>query len=298
MSTSGKQSVHLTQLIRKLRGGSDPILAYASDGLQYVVKFSNNLQGPNVLFNESVGTELYQACGLSCPAWKPLVVSDSFIDKNPGAWMQTDDGPRRPQSGLCFGSHFMGAAPGRILEILPGSAFSRIANRASFWLAWLVDASADHVDNRQAIFKEDTAGALHAFFIDHGHLFGGPNGQRRLPIIASRYLDPRIYPATSRHEFANFQRTLRNLDADGLWSRVNALPEDWKTASALEALTRCLQALSDSSRLQALLDRMCRDIERSTSRTFAPLRIGPARHPAALYPGLQPNALGQLNVAC
>jgi hypothetical protein len=266
--------------------------------LQYVVKFSNNLQGPNVLFNESVGTELYQACGLSCPAWKPLVVSDAFLDKNPGAWMQTDDGPRRPQSGPCFGSHFMGAAPGRILEILPGSAFSRILNRASFWLAWLVDASADHVDNRQAIFKEDTTGALHAFFIDHGHLFGGPDGQRRLPVIASRYLDPRIYPATSRQEFASFQKTLRNLDADALWGRVKALPEDWKTASALEALTRCLQALSDSSRLQALLDRMRFDIEKSTDHSFGPPRIGPARHPAPHYPGLQPGAFGLLNAAC
>jgi len=284
--------------MRKLRGGSDPVLVHASDGLQYVVKFLNNLQGPNVLFNEIAGTELYQACGLSSPAWKPLMVSNAFLDRTPGAWMETDEGPRRPQAGLCFGSLFMGAGPGRLLEILPGSAFRHILNRDSFWLAWLVDACADHVDNRQAIFKEDTSGGLHAFFVDHGHLFGGPNGQHRLPIIASRYLDPRIYPATCQQQIANLHETLRSIRADELWRRLQTLPDDWKTASAISGFTRCLQSLSDSCHRQALLDRMCFDIERSTDRAIVPRRIGPMQNPAPLYPGMQPNAFTQLNIAC
>lgn len=298
MSASESKSVQVTHLIRKLRGGSDPILALASDGLLYAVKFRNNLQGPNVLFNESAGTELYQACGLACPDWRPLLVSDSFLDRNPDAWMETDEGPLRPQAGLCFGSLFMGSGLGRILEILPGTSFARISNRASFWLAWLVDACADHVDNRQAIFKEDTTGALHAFFIDHGHLFGGPSGEHRLPIIASRYLDPRVYPDTSRHEFIGIHKTLQSLDADRLWQRVQTLPEDWKTGSALDGLSRCLQSLSDSSHLQTLLERMCANVGRSTDRVIAPPRLEPTRHTIPFLPGLQPNALQQLPVAC
>jgi len=298
MSASGSKSVHVTRLIRKLRGGSDPVLVLASDSSQYVVKFSNNLQGQNVLFNESAGTELYQACGLSCPDWKTLLVSSSFLDHNPGAWMETDEGPLRPQPGLCFGSLFMGSGPGRIFEILPGTAFARISNRASLWLAWLVDACANHVDNRQAIFKEDASGALYAFFIDHGHLFGGPSGERRLPIIASRFLDPRIYPDTNKHGLSSVQKGLQSLDTDRLWQRVQTLPEEWKTDSALDGLTRCLHSLSDSRLLRALLDRMSSNIERSTDRFIAPAPLGPIHHPMPLVHGLQPNALGQFPAAC
>ena len=212
--------------------------------------------------------------------------------------METDDGPLRPQSGLCFGSLFMGSGPGRIFEILARTAFARISNRSSFWLSWLVDASANHVDNRQAIFKEDASGALHAFFIDHGHLFGGPSGEPRLPIIASRYLDPRIYLDTCKHEFPNLQKVLHSIDADRLWQRVQTLPEDWKTGSALDGFSQSLQSLSESSHLQALLDRMCNNIERSTDRFVAPPRVGPAQHPMALFHRLQPDALRQLPVAC
>jgi hypothetical protein len=51
----------------------------ASDGHLYVVKFINNPQGLNVLFNEAVGTELYSIAGLSVPAWRPLLVTGDFV---------------------------------------------------------------------------------------------------------------------------------------------------------------------------------------------------------------------------
>jgi len=270
--------------MRKLRGGSDPVLVAASDGLQYVVKFSNNLQGPNVLFNESAGTELFHGCGLPSPAWKPLLVTDSFLDRNPGAWMETDDGPLRPAAGLCFGSLFMGGEPGRTFEILPGSSFSRIGNRMNLWLAWLVDACADHIDNRQAIFKEDARGALHALFIDHGHLFGGPDGKHRLPIIASRYLDPRIYPELGREEISGLLKALRSIDSDRIWRRVQVLPEEWKSATAFERLRRCLESLADASRVRALLDAMFFDVENSTGRAVAPASFGPLPQRVDGYP--------------
>jgi hypothetical protein len=284
MSSSFSNLPQATLLIRKLRGGSDPVLVAASDGLHYVVKFSNNLQGPNVLFNESAGTELYHGCGLAAPAWRPLLVSESFLDRNPGAWMETDDGPLRPAAGLCFGSLFMGGEPGRIFEILPGTSFSRIRNRMSLWLAWMVDVCADHVDNRQAIFKEDTQGQLHAFFIDHGHLFGGPDGRHRLPIVASRYLDPRIYPELERDDISDLLNTLRSIDADRIWRRVEALPEDWKATSALDRVRRCLDSLADAGRVRALLEAMFFDIESSTARAVARAGFGPLPQRVDGYP--------------
>jgi len=59
MSAKGEEPAVVTQFIRKVRGGSQAILAKASDGRMYVVKFRNNHQGPNQLFNECMGTELY-----------------------------------------------------------------------------------------------------------------------------------------------------------------------------------------------------------------------------------------------
>jgi len=108
MPVFGKDFVSLTGYIRSLRGGSQPILAQASDGHTYVVKFANNLQGPNLLFNESAGSELYRACGLAVPEWRPLEVSEDFLDENHDCWMQTPEGQLRPASGLCYGSRFLG----------------------------------------------------------------------------------------------------------------------------------------------------------------------------------------------
>lgn len=132
------------RFIRNLRGGSQPILAEASDGLLYVVKFANNLQGPNLAFNEAMGAELYRQLGLPVPDWKPLILRDAFIDNNPDCWIQTPYGRLRPAAGLCFGSRFLGGGGERLFEILPGSAFARVRNLRDFWLAWLIDVCASY----------------------------------------------------------------------------------------------------------------------------------------------------------
>jgi hypothetical protein len=287
MFTVRNDFARITQFVRKLRGGSEPILVQADDDLLYVVKFINNLQGPNVLFNEGAGTELYRACGLSTPRWKPLLLTNSFLDQNRGSWMETDKGALRPEAGLCFGSLYLGAGGRKLFEILPGSSLSRIDNRASFWLAWLVDACGNHVDNRQAIFAEDTGGKLNAFFVDHGHLFGGPNGVRRMPFVGSRYLDPRIYPDLERKEVQALLKVVRSLDTEQLSRRVQALPEDWKTASALNGFVQCLHGLSDSNRVRNILDAMINGVRAANWSQDRSVRFGPVSEPNQLYPALQ-----------
>lgn len=92
MSSLVKDFAVITRHIRNLRGGSQAILAEASDGLSYVLKFTNNLQGANLPFNESAGHELYRACGLNGPSWKQLLLTDAFIDQNRDCWMQSPEG--------------------------------------------------------------------------------------------------------------------------------------------------------------------------------------------------------------
>ena len=260
MFALGKDLAFVTHYFCLVRGGSQPILARASDGFLYLVKFANNPQGPNLLFNESAGSELYRACGLSVPEWSPLWVSDSFIDGNPDCWMRTSMGRLRPASGLCFGSRFLGLNGRRLFEILPGSMFKRVRKRTSFWLAWLIDICAEHVDHRQAIFVEGAEGLLDAYFVDHGHLFGGPNADLKKRFGVSRYLDQRIYDQISSNELLDLGNVLHDLDADRLRERVGAIPAEWSHASAREGFERCLQRLKMPSLLQQVVDTINYDL--------------------------------------
>jgi hypothetical protein len=256
MSGFRKRYALAVRHIEKLSGGSQPILVEASDGLCYVIKFTNNLQGRNLSFNESIGTELFLSCGLASPSWKPVLVTDAFIDQNPECWIETPEGRLRPTPGFCFGSRFLGGDGVELLDVLPGNCHGRIWNLDSFWLAWLIDICAEHADNRQAIFVRDARGWLHAFFVDHGHLFGGPNGNTRPHFLASRYLDPRIYRGVPSHHLPDSQKIARYLDTDQIWAKVRALPDQWKVPSALEGLLRCICRLSNPDLLHNIVETM------------------------------------------
>jgi hypothetical protein len=292
MFALGKDSAFVTQHIRNLRGGSQPILARASDGFLYVVKCANNLQGPNLLFNESAGSELYRACGLPVPKWKPLEITNDFLDRNPDCWMETPEGRLRPASGLCFGSRFVEGNGRRLFEILPGSMFKRVRNRFSFWQAWLVDVCAEHVDNRQAVFVEDADGWLDAYFIDHGHLFGGAGAGSNRHFRASCYLDRRIYGQVPSEALLEFQNVLQALDVDKLRQGIEAIPVEWRHASALEGFERCLQRLSTPSLVQHLLETIIDDLERRTETQSGVVGSERKLPSAVLRLGLQGSGVG------
>lgn len=254
MLALAQDDVFATRFVRKLRGGSQPVLAEASDGFSYVVKFSNNLQGPNLAFNESMGTELYRSLGLPVALWRQVAVTDSFIDANRACWMETETGLRRPEAGKCFASRYVGGEGTRLYEILPGTYINRVKNREDFCLAWLVDVCADHRDSRQAIFRELPGGDLTATFVDHGHMFGGADQlQPRSRCVA--YLDARIYPETDREQFLlKLDRVLGSLDALGLCKEIDALPDEWKRESAIRGLMHCLERLASRDFVTATVD--------------------------------------------
>jgi hypothetical protein len=243
--------VQAERFVRKLRGGSQPVLVEGTDKLTYVLKFANNLQGPNLLFNESVGTELFRTCGLPVSPWKPIVLTREFVDRTPDCWMESDLGELRPTPGICFGSVFLGAPKTRPLELLPGPYFAYVRNRNCFWLAWLLDVCCQHVDNRQAMFVGSSTSGYRSWFIDMGHMFGGPIGDQELHHpIQPRYLDERIYPKLEREEKSAYLETIRNLDADAIWDVVNSLPEEWISVSALRGLSRSLNLLATPELVQ------------------------------------------------
>ncbi|MDR3724003.1 MAG: hypothetical protein P4K83_05890 [Terracidiphilus sp.] len=247
------ESPFLTNFRRKMRGGTQAILATASDGNDYVVKFMNNPQGKNILFNEAAGSILLESCGLRVPGWIPLRVTKSFAKNNPETWIDTGTRLREPAEGLCYGSRYLGEKS-RLFEILSHSSFSHVTNRQDFWLAWMIDICAMHTDNRQALFSMSDTGNLSAAFIDHGNMFGKSSVTLQAALIASRYLDSRIYPTVPYSYLLSIQSVLRGLDADHLWHKVQNLPNEWKTSSALTAFENCLQRLSDVKFLQSTID--------------------------------------------
>ena len=246
----------LSQTLRRLRGGSQPILAVADDQQQYVVKFHNNPQGRNVLWNEAAGSLLYSALGLPTPEWKPLRVTSAFLLAHRNCWLETPTGVRCPAEGLCFGSLYQ-AGKGKLLEVLPSVLLSRISKPESFWLAWVIDACAHHTDNRQAIFlATDDSASLTAVFIDHGNLFAGACGAEKSSFLASGYLDRRVYQLGSARLPDRITRCIQTLDSDSLWRKAQALPAEWKSASATSAFSACLNRLADSEHVRNLLDGM------------------------------------------
>ncbi|MGA3128672.1 MAG: hypothetical protein ABSD13_18410 [Candidatus Korobacteraceae bacterium] len=97
---------------------------------------------------------------------------------------------------------------------------------------------------------------MKAFFVDHGHLFGGPKGEHKPRFLASRYLDSRIYQSVSSRQLLLFQKVAETLDVDRLWQRTNALPQDWKTESGISGFAESLNRLSDAKLLQNILETM------------------------------------------
>src|SRR6185437_12597579 len=254
--------IRAERFIRRLRGGSQPVLVEGSDGLVYVLKFVNNPQGINLLFNESMGTEVFKACDLPVPPWQPVILSRHFVDSTPGCWMQTEKGDLRPQAGICFGSLFVGQQRARLLQILPSADFGHIRNRSSFWLAWLVDFCCGNTDSRQAVFLEDRKNCLDSWFVDMGHLFGGADGNRTAhEFVQCRYADQRIYPEILPAETSGFFTAIESLDADALWTVARKLPEDWVSAKALQAFFRGLETLSNKTLVRSFLQLLLKSDE-------------------------------------
>lgn len=290
-------SIPVKHFVRKLRGGSQPILVQAADGHLYVMKFANNPQGRNLLFNEAMGSELYDACNLPVSPWKPLLVTDQFLNQNQACWIQRPEGQLRPEPGLCFGSRYLGKEGRRLLEILPSFTFGRVSNLQDFWLAWVVDICAGHTDNRQAVFEQQDNGLLRAIFIDHGNMFGGPNGDRRLHFRGSGYLDMRIYNKTNVNSIMTSSRRAFNLNADRLWNQINALPEEWKTVSALETFATCLETLANSQRVQSVLESIVEFSQNRDYRESIDLPCKRRLQSSVLRPGVPCEGPGRIAVA-
>ncbi len=164
--------VVLKKVLSLMPGGTGSSTVLCDDGRSYVVKKRANPQGPNVLANELVGTELMSVLGLPTPNWRFATTSCAGLSPRNSDAQNCE----RSSCELHFASELVsGLSTETISNHLSESAILRLSNRADFIGALVFDVWAGSIDARQAVYVRGAgATSYRAVFIDHGHLFGGP----------------------------------------------------------------------------------------------------------------------------
>jgi hypothetical protein len=217
--------------IRNMRGGSQSILVQANDGKYYVVKMTGNPQGANTLANEYLGSLIAKSVGLPVAEGGGIYLSDSFIDSYPDMWFYLQSERRRPDKGLHFASLLVGQTSGheRPTEYISPSRIHMITNRDAFLGMYILDVWANHQDHRQAILRRASNDCTQeVVFIDHGHMFGGPewNFQER-PGIAF-HLELAVYSDLWQDEqIASWISRFRTVLPEMLSSLSPVVPSQW-----------------------------------------------------------------------
>jgi len=126
--------VLIDEVLRLLPGGSQSVLGRSNND-HYIVKCPYNQQGPNVLANEFLGTQLMAALGMPTPGW-------CFAQ-----FRIPQDCPQCAERGLLSGHRPLHFASAMLTSIsgslayfsVPRSHFSRIENRTDFLKAFIFD---------------------------------------------------------------------------------------------------------------------------------------------------------------
>jgi hypothetical protein len=239
--------------IRKMRGSSQSTLVQCDDGRYYIVKFTGNPQGANVLANEFLGGAIAGSVGLPVPESRVIYVSDTFIDDNPDAWFETPSGMRRPDSGMHHGSRLIGepSGPNRPTDYIRRSSLHAITNRSAFLGMYITDVWANHQDNRQAILVGNPVDRTQkAFFIDHGHMFGGPDGLFQERAGVACHLERSVYsdlwiPEMVGQWISHFENTVPEI----LSSAISITPPEWYNGDLRVLQDLLLQRLQNLTQL-------------------------------------------------
>jgi hypothetical protein len=211
-----------------------------------------NPQGPNVLANEFIGGLVTSAVGLPVAQGRLVHLSEDFIDQNPGLWFETPQGRRRPESGIHFGSMFVGQPEGlyRPTDYISRSRIRSIRNRDAFLGMYILDIWANHQDNRQALLTNLDAHESEIRFIDHGHMFAGPHWRfSERPGLAS-HLERSVYSDLwSPYETAGWVFRFENAVPAALSRAVSLLPTWWYSGNVDLLHYTLMQRLADLAEL-------------------------------------------------
>ena len=219
----------VASVLKTQSGGSQSRLVMCDDGKLYVLKMHPNPQGPNVLANEVLGSILLRGLGFFAPRWRQVTINLKTLRLFPDLAMCAADGRTTfPACGVHFGSEYLGGPQYRLFDFMPKSRMHTLRSTSQLLPIYLFDVWASQQDTRQCVYQKQQDATLYdTFFIDNGHLFGGPTwrevaGRARTthsdsipPIIIG---DPRIEQCVKM-----FEDCIPKL----LHGAVAAVPPDW-----------------------------------------------------------------------
>ncbi|MGH9345535.1 MAG: HipA family kinase, partial [Terriglobia bacterium] len=260
------------EIIRPMRGGSQPWLVRCEDGGYYVVKFQENPQQVRVLANEMLAGLLAQLIRLPVAELAFVEIPSALAGQiragggaldahgGPGAWAA-----ERLAFGLHFGSRFPGdPAETLAVEFLPDRLLRQVCNlREAFLGALAFDKWTCNCDGRQFVFYRQpgapSGSRRHAYtacLIDQGFCFN--DGDWSFPDSVIRSLYPRrlVYESVNGTEsFEPFLSRIENLSVSELEACARQIPPDWCDGEA-EGPIRLTEALYARRRKlrQALID--------------------------------------------
>jgi HipA-like protein len=230
---AGHNPILALEVIRRMRGASQPYLMRCADESNYVVKFQNNPQHVRILANEMLAGRLAMLIGLPVAAPAFVEVPPGLIRGTPP--LELEIGSRRELclAGLQFGSRYPGA-PGQtlVVDFLPDRLLSRVKGLASLFLGGFVfDKWTCNCDGRQVVFYHsvnDEDPAYSALLIDQGFCFN--DGDWSFPDSPIRGLYPRrlVYDEVrGLKSFEPFLSRVENLDSSQIGECISQMPGEW-----------------------------------------------------------------------
>jgi len=249
------------EVIRRMRGASQPYLLRCADDFSYVVKFQNNPQHVRVLANEMLAGRLAMLVGLPVATPAFVEVSPRLVQGPPP--LELEIGPRRVLclAGMHFGSRFPGVpSQTLVVDFLPDRLLRNVRNLPSVFLGGFVfDKWTCNCNGRQVVFfrsVDEQAPAYSALLIDQGFCFN--NGDWSFPDSPIRAVYPRrlVYERVEGFQsFEPFLSRIENLEGSQIEECVLQLPEEWCEPDPGQ-LTRLAERLYERRRglRQAILD--------------------------------------------
>ena len=239
-----RPSPSVIHVVRAQNGGSQSRLVLCDDGKLYVMKMHPNPQGPNVLANEALGAILLSGLGLTVPLWRPLTINLQTLPLFPELAMEARDKITFPACGVHFGSEFLGGSEVNLFDFIPESYQRKVTNAEQFAAIRLFDMWANHQDQRQCVYRRTKeTGVYEAFFLDNGHLFGGPGWLMDARHHRSKWLAhaPQAKSGRKRRErsLALFERVIPTL----LREAIALVPSEWYEDDINDLYIRLLRRL-------------------------------------------------------
>jgi len=222
--------VYAVQQIRQLRGGSQPQLFRASDGLYYVIKPQNNPQHVRVLANEMLATRLGLLLGLPLPSVQPIEVSDWLIEQTPALRIKLIDSSTPWKAGMHQASRYIGhPTKGWVFDYLPDAALGQLDNLRDFARVLVLDRWTSNVDGRQAVFsRREACQRYAATFVDQGYCFNGGEWTFADTPLRGVYGKNCVYEhVTGWDAFEPTITRAEQMNIDHIWRIAAEIPEEW-----------------------------------------------------------------------